>query len=397
MVNSDFNQSKIAKIHDFSMDFDLMSTRLQSLKQEHPSGLIIPIIGSHLKNPEFAKIVREVNECYYLKKVFIALSAENPADYEEALRICRGFKIQCNVIWCNKPEVMDVLEELKKKGLDVTYLYGKGKDIWMAIGIASLELDAFAMHDADILSYSKMLPTRLLYPVVEPKLDFFFSKGYYARVNLETRKMYGRIYRLFINPLLEALQEKLHYSRFVTYLQSFSYALSGEIAITNDLALHLRIPSDWGLEMGTLGELYRNASYRRICEVDLGFYDHKHKELSKDALLRTAEDSFVTLLRTLTETECIEVSEQFLLSLQVVYRRIAQDKIRQYHADAACNNLNFDRHEEETNVDTLSTAIMSAGKKYLTNPIETQLPEWLRTIAAMPNIRERLRETAIEQ
>jgi glucosyl-3-phosphoglycerate synthase len=393
----DFNQSKIAKIHDFSMDFDLMSTRLQNLKEKHPSGLIMPIKGNDLKNPEFAKIIHEVNECYYLKKVFIALSVENPTDYEDALRICRGFKIPCDVIWCNKPEVVALLEELKKKGLDVTSLSGKGKDLWIAMGIASLELYAFAMHDADILSYSKILPTRLLYPIIEPNLDFFFSKGYYARVNFETKKMYGRVYRLFINPLLEALQEKLHYSRFIAYLQSFSYALSGEIAITNDLALHLRIPSDWGLEMGTLGELYRNASYRRICEVDLGFYEHKHKDMSKDALLRTAEDSLVTLLRTLTETEFLEVSETFLLSLQVVYRRIAQDKIRQYHADATCNNLSFDRHEEETNVDSLSTVIVTAGKKYLTNPIETQLPEWLRTIAAMPNIRERLRETAIEQ
>jgi glucosyl-3-phosphoglycerate synthase len=393
----DFNQRKIAKIHDFSMDFDLMSARLQSLKEKYPSGLIIPIIGNDLKNPEFAKIVNELNECDYLKKIFIALSTENPTDHEDALRICRGFKIPCDVIWCNKPEVVAVLEELKKKGLDVTSLSGKGKDIWIAIGIASLELYAFAMHDADILSYSKIMPTRLLYPVAEPNLDFFFSKGYYARVNLETKKMYGRIYRLFINPLLEALQEKLHRSKFITYLQSFSYALSGEIAITGDLAFHLRIPCDWGLEMGTLGELYRNASYRRICEVDLGFYEHKHKDMSKDALLKTAEESLATLFRTLTETEFIEVSEPFLLSLQVVYRRIAQDKIRQYHADAACNNLDFDRHVEEANVDSLSTVIVTAGKEYLANPVRAQLPEWLRTIAAMPDIRERLRETAIEQ
>lgn len=393
----DFNQRKIAKIHDFSMDFDLMSPRLQNLKEKYPSGLIIPIIGNDLKNPEFAKIVNELNKCDYLKKIFVALSAKKPTDYEEALRICRGFKIPCDVIWCNKPEVVVLLEELKKKGLDVTSLSGKGKDLWIAMGIASLELYAFAMHDADILSYSKILPTRLLYPVVEPKLDFFFSKGYYARVNLESKRMYGRIYRLFINPLLEALQDKLHHSSFVTYLQSFSYALSGEIAITGDLAFHLRIPCDWGLEMGTLGELYRNASYRRICEVDLGFYEHKHKEMSKDALLRTAEESLITLLRTLTETEFIEVSEPFLLSLQVVYRRIAQDKIRQYHADAACNNLNFDRHEEEANVDSLSTVIVTAGKEYFANPIKAQLPEWLRTIAAMPDIRERLREKAIEQ
>ena len=118
------------------------------------------------------------------------------------------------------------MEELKEKGLDVTGLSGKGKDVWIAMGIASLELHAFAVHDADILYYSRMLPTKMLYPVIEPKLDFFFAKGYYARINLENRKMYGRISRLFVNPILEAMQEKLlHKSRFVTYLQSFSYPL----------------------------------------------------------------------------------------------------------------------------------------------------------------------------
>jgi glucosyl-3-phosphoglycerate synthase len=392
----DINQRRIANIHDFYMDFDKMSERLRSLKGKFPSGLIIPIRGNDAKSPGLAKIINEINQCDYLRKVFIAFSAEKPEDYEEALRLSRGFKVPCDVVLCNKPEVQAVLEELRGKGLDVTQLSGKGKDVWVAIGIASLELRVFAMHDADIVSYSKMIPTKMLYPIIEPKLDFFFSKGYYARLNVDSRKMYGRIYRLFINPLLEVLQEKLHYSKFITYLQSFSYALSGEIALHCNLATHLRIPSGWGLEIGLLAELYRNASYRRICEVDLGFYDHKHKEVDPKGLLRTAEESFITLLRTLTETENIDVSEPFLISLQVAYRRLAQDKIRQYHADATCNNLSFDRHEEEVNVDSLSEIILTGGKKYLANPVSAQLPDWLRAIAAMPNIRESLRESAIE-
>ncbi len=393
----DFDQKKFAKIHDFCMDFDRMSDRLRSISSKYPSGLIIPVIGGDLKSPVLRKIVDEVNSCDYLKKVFIALQAKTPEDYEEALRICRSFKIPCDVIWCNKPEVTAVLEELKKKGLDVTRLSGKGKDLWIAMGIASLELYAFVVHDADIAYYTKMLPTKMLYPVIEPNLDFFFAKGYYARVNIESKKMYGRICRLFINPLLETLQEKLvHYSRFLNYLQSFSYPLSGEFTIYSDLAMHLRIPCDWGFEVGLLAELFRNASYRRICEVDLGLYEHKHKEVIEDGLLRTAEDSFTTLLRTLTETEGIEISLPFLQSLQIMYKRAAQDKVRQYHADATCNGLFFDRHEEESGVDALSEVILSGGRKFLANPRRAQLPDWLRTTAAMSNIRERLRETAIE-
>jgi glucosyl-3-phosphoglycerate synthase len=192
------------------------------------------------------------------------------------------------------------------------------------------------------------------------------------------------------------LQEKLHYSSFVTYLESFSYALSGEFAIYRDLASHLRIPSDWGLELGLLAELFRNASYRRQCEVDLGFYEHKHKKMNINELLKTAEDSLITLLRTLTETDGIEVTKPFLQSLQVLYRRTAQDKIRQYHADATCNDLDFDRHQEESYVDLLSKIVVTAGKKYLAGPTKTQLPDWLRAIDAMPNIREKLRKEAIE-
>jgi glucosyl-3-phosphoglycerate synthase len=130
--------------------------------------------------------------------------------------------------------------------------------------------------------------------------------------------------------------------------------------------------------------------------VDLGIYDHRHKSIGPNSLLKTAEDSFITLLRTLTEMESIEVSEPLLISLQVAYRRLAQDKIRQYHADAICNNLNFNRHEEEVDVDLLCDVVLSGGRKYLQNPIKTQLPDWLRAIAAMPDIRERLRDEAIE-
>ncbi len=390
------DQRKIATIHDFSLDFDFMSDQLRSLKVKFPSGLIIPILGSDIKSPGLIKIVDEINQCDYLSKVFFALSTKDPGDYEKALKLSRDFKSPCEVIWCNKPETVSVLEELKRKGLDVTQLSGKGKDVWIAMGIASLDLFAFAVHDADIASYTKLLPTQLLYPIIEPKLDFFFSKGYYARINFSTKRMYGRIHRLFINPLLEVLQEKLRYSRFLTYLQSFSYPLAGEMALYSDLATHLRVPSDWGLELGLLSEVYRNASYGRICQIDLGFYDHRHKKIEADELMKTAEESFVTLLRTLTETENIDVSYPFLTSLQVAYRRLAQDKIRQYHADATCNNLDFDRHEEEANVDLLSSVIITGGSKYLANPIRAQLPDWLRTMAAMSNIRERLREAAIE-
>src|SRR3972149_8343137 len=205
----DLEQRKITRIHDFRMDTDSMKSRLRDLSAKYPAGVIIPLLGSELETPALRQTIQELNKCDYLQKVFIALSAIDDKNYEDALKMSKASKVPCEIIWCNKPEVEAVLKELKKKGLDVTTHAGKGKDIWIAVGIASLELYAFALHDGDIISYSERLPTKLLYPVIEPKLDFFFAKGYYARINVEKRKMYARIYRLFINPLLEAGQEEV--------------------------------------------------------------------------------------------------------------------------------------------------------------------------------------------
>ncbi len=380
------------------MNFESMRSRLNELKGKYPAGVIIPLHEKDLNDPKINDIILGLNKCDYLKKVFIALYANRDIEYRKALGLFSAFTIPCEVIWCNKAEVNFVLEELKEKGLDVTKNCGKGKDLWLAIGIASLELYAMAVHDADVIGYTEMLPTKLLYSAVEPRLDFFFTKGYYARLNLETKRVYGRIYRLFISPLLEALQKKLdHRSTFIRYLQSFKYPLSGEFAIYSDVALNLRIPGDWGLELGMLAEIYRTISVKRICDVDIGYYDHNHHNLTPDALLKTAEDCFITLLRTLTEVEGIDVSEAFLLSLQVIYRRFAQDKIRQYYADTLCNSLHYDRHEEESNVELLSEVIMRAGKRYMQTPTVSQLPDWQRAITAVPDIREKLRKAAIEK
>jgi glucosyl-3-phosphoglycerate synthase len=102
-------------------------------------------------------MIEETNQMPYLTKVIIALSAEDHDDYEEALRVARKFKTPCEVAWCNKPEVTRVIEELKHKGLDVVSLSGKGKDVWIASGIAQLDLFAFALHDADITTYDRMI------------------------------------------------------------------------------------------------------------------------------------------------------------------------------------------------------------------------------------------------
>ncbi|MGF3522976.1 MAG: glucosyl-3-phosphoglycerate synthase, partial [Candidatus Bathyarchaeia archaeon] len=191
VVVIDLEQGKITRIHDFCMNFEQLKARMLALKDKYPTGVIIPLHEKDLKSQVLHKIVEGLNECEYLKKVYIALSADE-TNYQRALKLAEKFEVPCEVVWCNRPEVLEILGELQSRGLDISSTCGKGRDLWLTIGIASLELYAFAVHDADIETYSAMLPTKLLYTVVEPTLDFWFSKGYYARVNFDTKTMYGR-------------------------------------------------------------------------------------------------------------------------------------------------------------------------------------------------------------
>ncbi len=396
----DFYQERVTTIHDFCIDQKKMGERLHELTLVRPSVVIIPMLYQEVENEPLPHIVDQLNECECIKQIVIALAADDIDQYKTVMRFFKRLNIPHLVIWCNGPRITGILEELKEKELDVTQFSGKGKDVWIAIGVATLKGYAIALHDADISTYSKDLPAKLLYPIIEPELNFMFNKGYYARIDMENHIMHGRVYRLFVRPMLETLQVNIkHESEILKYLEAFKYTLSGEFAMRSDLALSIRIPGDWGLEVGLLAEVYRNATLKKICQTDLGYYDHKHKDVGTDkneGLFKMVRDILTTFLRIVTETTTTTVSQPFLHSIRVKYKRLAQDLIRQYHADALCNGLNYNRHMEETYVDSFSEVIMESGMDYLDDPSGILLPDWTRALAAMPDLRRRLRDAALK-
>jgi glucosyl-3-phosphoglycerate synthase len=303
-------------------------------------------------------------------------------------------------MWCNSPEIENLLSSLKSQGMNFSRFRGKGRDVWLALGVANLRNYAVALHDADIQGYTEMIPTKLLYPILEPELDFKFNKGYYARVNIKRTVMYGRVFRLFLYPLLRALVDLLGKEPdFIRFLRAFRYPISGEFALTSDFARDLDIPAGWGIEVGVMAEVYRNVASKRICQTDLGFYEHKHQEIgdSSKGLIKMSGEIFKTLLRVLIEEDHIQISRPFLLSLRVSYLRNAQDAIRQYHADAHINGIKYDRHLEESMVEKFSQEMMIAGNKYLLKPVGTRMPDWLRTMSARKKIREEFLQIVLKQ
>jgi len=394
----DIKQEEITTLHQLCIDDDKLFKTVSEAAAERPVSVIMPMLYKEINNNALGNIAKGLNKCTYLKEIIIPLAAKNQKEFKEVKRFFSDLKVPHLVMWCNGPKVSKVLEELKGDGLNLLKYRGKGRDVWLAMGIASIRSYAIALHDADVLGYTEMIPTKLLYPIVEPELDFKFNKGYYARVNLEKKIIYGRVFRLFLHPLLSSFVDQNDFEpNFIRFMRSFRYPISGEFALTSDLARDVDIPADWGIEVGIMAEMYRNVTSKRICQTDLGFYDHKHQRLGDDTkgLTKMTNDILKTLLRVLIEEDHIEISRESMISLRVLYQRHAQDCIRKYHADAHFNNLRYDRHMEETMVEKFSRQILNAGISYMRKPVGTRIPDWLRTISARKKIREQLLDVVI--
>ena len=394
----DIKQEEITTLHELCIDKKKLIKSVSDAAVERPVSIIMPMLYSEIKNDALGNISRQLNKCNYVKEIVIPLAAKNEKEFKQVKRFFSDLKIPKLIMWCNGPKIEKLLDELKNDGLNLLKYRGKGRDVWLAIGIASLRSYAIALHDADIRSYSEMIPAKLVYPLIEPELDFKFNKGFYARINLEKNIMYGRVFRLFLHPLLRSLVYEIGSEPdFVRFLRSFRYPISGEFALTSDLALDVDLPGDWGLEIGIMAEMYRNVTHKRICQTDLGFYEHKHQRIGNEekGLTKMTSDILKTLLRVLIEEDHIQISKEFLISLRVLYQRNAQDCIRKYHADAHFNSLKYDRHSEETMVEKFSQQIMEAGIKYMRKPVGTRIPDWLRTISARKKIREQLLDIVI--
>lgn len=396
----DIKQEEITTLHDMHVDKVQLMKQVSDVATEIPVSVIMPMLYKEIKSDALANILNQLNKCTYLKEVIVPLAANSEEEFSHVKRFFSKLTIPKLIIWCNGPKITKILTELKAQGLDVISYSGKGRDLWIALGIASIESYGIAIHDADIQNYDETIPTKLLFPLLEPELDFKFNKGYYARTSIDKTILYGRVFRLFLHPLLRALVDVLDDEPdFIRFLRAFRYPISGEFALTSDLARDLDVPYGWGVEIGIMAEIYRNVTMKRVCQTDLGFYDHKHQEIgnSGSGLVKMTGDIFKSLLRILIEEDHIQIDQSFLLSLRVLYHKNAKNCIKKYHADARYNGIKYDRHLEESMMEQFSDQIMTAGQNYMLEPVYTRLPDWLRTISAKRKIREELLENVIER
>ena len=398
---ADFYQNgTVTTLHNLAQrDPENMAAELLEFSKTRSLGLILPSLFSELEGKALPDIIGKIKDVKYLSEIVIGLDRADLAQYRHALSFFGQLPQHHRVLWNDGPRLQAIDKKLQKLGLAPKEL-GKGRNVWYCMGyiLASGKTESIALHDCDILTYEKELLDRLLYPVANPLFNYEFSKGFYARV--AGGKINGRVSRLLVTPLIKALKKTVGHCDYLEYMDSFLYPLAGEFSFRRDVLSDIRIPSDWGLEIGVLSEMYRNYSPNRLCQVDIAAtYDHKHQDLSLDntagGLSKMSIDiskAFIRKLATQGET----FSAEKFRTLKATYYRIALDYVETYRNDAMMNGLELDIHNEEKAVEMFAENILTAGNTFLENPMETPyIPSWNRVVSAIPDILSQLK-TAVE-
>ena len=355
--------------------------------------LLLPALYSEFQTPAMHKIIEELKGVKYLYKIILGLDKATKEQFEEVKQLMSVLPCRVDVLWNDGPKIQELYKDLTNEGFPGLNTPGKGRNVWTMIGYGLTDKDAyaFALHDCDIVNYNREIPARLFYPIIHPGLDFEFNKGFYSRV---TNKLHGRATRLLYTPLINSLTKVYGSSRYLDYMESFRYALSGEFSFIRSLGRGIAISPTWGLEVSTLSEVYKNTSNRRICQTEImESYEHKHQELgnsdSGGGIYKMANDIAKTLFRVMAQ-EGVVFSEASFKTLLATYFQEARFEISKYNALSKLNNLEYIREKEIQAVMEFEKAIKEASKEYYEDPMGIPaLSPWITVRSVLPEFSDK--------
>ncbi len=374
---------------------DDLEAELKIFAKRHRMVLLLPALYLEFETPAMHKIIEELKGVSYLYKIILGLDQATEEEFKKVKKMMSVLPCQVDVLWNDGPHMKELYSELTTEGFPGLKARGKGRNVWTMIGhgLNDQEAYAFAIHDCDIVNYSREIPARLFYPIVHPGLDFEFNKGFYSRV---TTKLHGRVTRLFYSPLIHALAKVFGKSRYLDYMESFRYSLSGEFAFIRSLGRGIGISPTWGLEVSTLSEVYKNTSSRRICQTEImETYDHKHQEIgssSQGGIYKMATDIAKTLFRVMAQ-DGVVFSKSSFKTLQATYYQEARFEISKYNALSKIDALSYSREREIFAVKAFENAIKEAAKEYYNDPMGVpSLSPWITVRSVIPEFSNKFSE-----
>ena len=352
-----------------------------------PVALIIPCLASEIGSEALTEMVAELASADWLARVVVGLDQASEIDYRDACRLVDALPQRADVLWNDSEAVCRIEEHLRALGL-APRSRGKGRNVWYCLGavLAGGTEQVIAMHDADIVGYSRELVARLVYPVAHPGFGYSFAKGYYHRVT--EGRFGGRVTRLLVAPLVRALRAETGEHGYLRYMEAFRYPLAGETAMRSEVAASLRIPGHWGMDIGILSDVYGHCEPSGICQVSVAnAYDHKHQDLSADdataGLRRMSVDVAATIMRRVGSAELLDGAS----GLCEAYLGAARDLIRHYANDAEINGYLVDEAAEQATVEVFARSVADAVEACKSNPREDELnPSWRQVLREAPEV-----------
>ena len=314
-----------------------IEAELTDLAKVRPIALVLPCHGRDLEQPAFARLLEELQAADFLREIVVSVNEVSPA-VSAALPARLAALPQKTVLLHNEARAGEPA--------------GKGANVRAAIAhlVREGECEIIATQDCDVASFRRVDLARLCYAIAHPQLGYRFAKMYYSRV---TDRLYGRVSRLFLAPLLHAVVRVAGHQPLVDFLLSFRYPLAGEVALTRELAAALPVSSGWGLEIGQLCEIFRRVDPREVCQVDGGpGYDHKHQPAAT-ALADMAAEITRELFSQLA-AEGLAKDAAFHTAIAAVYRREAAHALKRSANLALINGLPFDQAAESAIVEIFS-------------------------------------------
>jgi len=372
-------------------DPSVLAQELVKIGGERPMALLVPALAAEMDGEAFPKILLELSGAAFLSEFVVVLGRAGKNEFDRARSLLEPLPMKNTVIWPEGPHLSTVLKEAE--GFPDLGGPGKGRDVWIALGylLAGDKLHSIGLHDADILTYTVEMPSRLLLPVSDPRLDFSFCKGYYARV---TDRLNGRVTRLLVAPLVIVLK-RMFSSPLLDLLESLRYPLAGEFAMTSELARQLPIPRNWGLEIGILASVLRETGTKGICQSDIcENYRHKHQELSSSDAHKGLNRMAVEVAQTLLSE--ISFPDLNKGNLSDEFAQEALGMIPRYRADALANGLIYDVQKEKEAIETFAGSIRKSLDNLERGVAAGPLPSWSSTENLMPGFTDAIVEAVVK-
>jgi len=371
-------------------DAEKMEETLVALSREKPVTLVLPCHFSEIGKPALDHILDEISQVKFLREIIVSMNGMDAAGFSAArkyfARLTQSDQPH-RILWNDGPALGAVYRRLTDAGLGA-FVHGKGFNVWAAFGIVFAEgkSEIVVTQDCDVASFRRDMLSRLCFAALHPDLGYDYSKMYYSRV---TDRIYGRVSRLFLTPLLHALVRVTGHHPLLDFLLSFRYPLSGECALRRDLAGSVSLCADWGLEIGLLCEVFRQVEPARVCQVDGGGnYDHKHQPLGAGAgadsgLYKMARQIARALFTHLID-EGIAITGAFLPAAQSSYHRESRDALLRYRNLALINGLPFDTAAEQHAIELFSKALAESTNNAV-DSVAVNLASWKRVQEAIPD------------